>query len=259
MLNTSSLTHTVTNTIARLFGSASLATDHSAAINAAFQRFAPQHAEWVDSLFDKDFLQRHGTPVIAAYLDGALSRNQTAASLAQRWDRHLGPASIAVRKRRIADITPIAADFLRLLPGATAEPCAESFSVHAARDAQGAVTLALHGKLDRESYQTLLNIAADHLPATSALTIDLSSLEAIALSGVYALHVLAAMASNAEYPTPEAGTAGLRSLAEANFSRGPLPHATIIGASTSICTKLHRTRLHHVYSLTECAQSERPI
>jgi hypothetical protein len=83
------------------------------ALHQAQQQFARQYPEWTASLFDEYFLKHNAAPLLVHYLQHAAP--STPLELATTWDEHLGPASATVRQRRIAELTPAAADFLRSL------------------------------------------------------------------------------------------------------------------------------------------------
>ncbi len=83
------------------------------ALKRAYNRFAEAHPEAVKLFFDEYFLRRNAAPLLARYIDGQTP--PTPAQIANVWDRQIGPASDAVRRRRIADLTPISANFLNIL------------------------------------------------------------------------------------------------------------------------------------------------
>ena len=77
-----------------------------AAVGQAYALFAQKYPEWSNSLFDEQFL---GQGVTLA----AGPQPLDTAGLASAWDRQLGPASAAVSQKRVDDLTPAAADFLK--------------------------------------------------------------------------------------------------------------------------------------------------
>jgi hypothetical protein len=80
------------------------------ALKRAYASFASYYPQWAASLFDDHFLDHGAASLLAGYIqDGRLSQ---ASQLALAWDAQLGPDSATVRERRIAELTPIAADFL---------------------------------------------------------------------------------------------------------------------------------------------------
>lgn len=81
-----------------------------AALKRAYTSFAGYYPQWAASLFDEHFLNYGAASLMAGYIrDGRLPQ---ASQLALDWDAQLGPDSPAVRERRIAELTPVAADFL---------------------------------------------------------------------------------------------------------------------------------------------------
>jgi hypothetical protein len=81
-----------------------------AALKRAYASFAGYYSQWAASLFDEHFLNYGAASLMAGYFrDGHLPQ---ASELALVWEAQLGPNSPAVRERRIAELTPVAADFL---------------------------------------------------------------------------------------------------------------------------------------------------
>ena len=83
------------------------------AFDRAYATFAHHYPEWVASLFDERFLLHNAPPLLDNYL--RCSRLAQATQLAQAWNDQLGLADPAVSERRIAELVPVAADFLRWL------------------------------------------------------------------------------------------------------------------------------------------------
>lgn len=80
------------------------------ALKRAYASFAGYYPQWVASLFDDYFLSHGAASLLAGYVrDGSLPQP---IELALVWDEQLGPAASVVRERRIAELTPVAADFL---------------------------------------------------------------------------------------------------------------------------------------------------
>lgn len=80
------------------------------ALKRAYISFASYYPQWAASLFDEHFLYYSQTALLTGYMqEGRLPQ---ASELALAWDAQLGPASPAVRVRRIKEITPVIADFL---------------------------------------------------------------------------------------------------------------------------------------------------
>jgi len=82
-----------------------------AALAHAYTRFAHRHQDWVDSFFDEHFLTQTASPVLTRYLKS--SPRPTPAELAALWVEQFPPENSA--KKYTAVLTPVAADFLRLL------------------------------------------------------------------------------------------------------------------------------------------------
>lgn len=78
-----------------------------AAVSQAYALFAEKYPEWSNSLFDEQFLAQSGVTFAAGW------QPLDAAGLASAWDKQLGPASPAVSQKRVSDLTPAAADFLK--------------------------------------------------------------------------------------------------------------------------------------------------
>ncbi len=83
------------------------------ALDCAYSQFADRYPHWVTCLFDEHFLKHSAAPLLRHYRQYAGPPSPT--ELAKAWDKQLGPASAAVRERRIAELTPAAADFLECL------------------------------------------------------------------------------------------------------------------------------------------------
>jgi len=83
------------------------------AVQRAYVNFSTQHPHWVSTLFDEHFVTNSAWSVIKLYLQPGDSPKPM--ELAIVWDRQIGPASMAVRVRRITELTPIAANFLAYL------------------------------------------------------------------------------------------------------------------------------------------------
>jgi hypothetical protein len=80
------------------------------ALKRAYASFAGYYPQWVASLFDDYFLSHAAASLLAGYVrDGSLPQP---IELALVWDEQLGPTAAVVRERRIAELTPVAADFL---------------------------------------------------------------------------------------------------------------------------------------------------
>lgn len=81
-----------------------------AALKRAYTSFANYYPQWAMALFDEHFLQHGAMALLAGYIEEG--RLLPASELARAWDAQLGWNSPALRERRIAELTPVAADFL---------------------------------------------------------------------------------------------------------------------------------------------------
>lgn len=81
-----------------------------AALKRAYIRFAGYYPQWAAALFDEYFLQHGAMSLLAGYVqEGRLPQPS---ELALAWDAQVGANSLAVRERRMAELTHVAADFL---------------------------------------------------------------------------------------------------------------------------------------------------
>jgi hypothetical protein len=83
------------------------------AVGRAYAVWAPQNWEWVDSLFNEHFLAHRAVPVLTRYLDD--SRQSAVVELANAWAEQLSWFDVELKRRHIANLTPVAAHFLRCL------------------------------------------------------------------------------------------------------------------------------------------------
>jgi hypothetical protein len=86
------------------------------ALRRTYSRFAAVYPQWVACLFDKHFVTCYLTPLLEPrYLQQQVLPE--AAELAKAWDKELGLVSLEVRQRRVAELTPVAGEFIRWLDG----------------------------------------------------------------------------------------------------------------------------------------------
>ena len=91
----------------------------SSCVQKAYNVFSDRYPVWVDELFDEWFLSHQAAPLLERYVTGPMP--PTGVELAAAWNQQFGgPAKN--RKRRIAEITPVAAEFLRLVEEALQPP-----------------------------------------------------------------------------------------------------------------------------------------
>lgn len=80
------------------------------ALKRAYVSFASYYPQYAASLFDEYFLNHGTASLLAGYRrDGHLPQP---VELALAWESQLGPASATICKQRIAELIPVAADFL---------------------------------------------------------------------------------------------------------------------------------------------------
>ncbi len=81
------------------------------ALTRAYTAFVQRHPDWAATLFDEHFLVHGAAPLLAQTLLRASPATPTAFAAAWADQLTLAPEG---RARRIAELTPIAADFLQL-------------------------------------------------------------------------------------------------------------------------------------------------
>ena len=81
-------------------------------VQQTYAQFAQQNPEKVDALFDAWFLTHSARPLLERYVSG--TRPPTAEALAVAWEGQLGGSEVG-RKRRVAAMIPVTAEFLRTL------------------------------------------------------------------------------------------------------------------------------------------------
>lgn len=86
------------------------------AMRSAYSAFAAENVIPVKGLFGKRFLAEHGEAIVAAYMNGRLSRHQAAVNLAHAWEANVLPANVTMRKVYVADAAMTADRFLSYLP-----------------------------------------------------------------------------------------------------------------------------------------------
>jgi hypothetical protein len=80
------------------------------ALNRAYGRFKERYPEYAASFFANQFPKQNTAALLNTYLQN--QRLPQASELALTWEEQLGPATLASRNRRLAEMTPAAADFL---------------------------------------------------------------------------------------------------------------------------------------------------
>ncbi len=115
-------TTTFSDTVARLFARIANSRQETSsgqlhnALRCAYKAFAAENVILVKGLFDKRFLAEHGEAIVAAYMNGRLSRHQAAVDLAHAWEANVLPANVTMRKVYVADAAMTADRFLSYLP-----------------------------------------------------------------------------------------------------------------------------------------------
>ncbi|GAB4452734.1 MAG: hypothetical protein Fur0044_47740 [Anaerolineae bacterium] len=83
------------------------------AIAHNYPSFAATYPEWTDYLFDNYFLNQRAFPVLARYLNYKVV--PTPFELAQVWAEQLTWSNLEMKERHVAQLMPVATDFLRRL------------------------------------------------------------------------------------------------------------------------------------------------
>ena len=211
------------------------------ALKRVHTRFAVDHAEWVDDLFDDHFLQRCALPlVMACHTEGRLP---TPTELAEAWDKQFNPNPPAVRQKRLSQMTPVAAIFLRELQmelgGLAAlhsaqtvatyveSTSAASASVITVKPVDASVPtacLTLTETLDGSNYQAFIEAAKQAYDSgVRQLLIDLKEVKEIRLSGFFALQNVARLFSGRKLVDPTQGWQALRASTELRVEETPVP------------------------------------
>ena len=202
------------------------------AVRHSMQRFAAAHPEWAAARFDEHFLAHGAASLLAAYRQPNSVGTQlaTGAELALAWDKQLGAAAAATRWRRIAELSPLATQFLKMLEdelGAAVQRPTQSLTLDIAYEPGSVpvVTFRLAGVLDGRTYERLLTWAQEAYDRGDCrLVLDMSGVDRIATSGLYALHAIAALFRGEGMPAAD-GWGALRQLAQEG-QRG-IPHGSV--------------------------------
>jgi len=91
----------------------------SSCVQKAYTVFSDRYPVWADELFDEWFLSHHAASLLERYVTGPTP--PTAMELAAAWNQQFGGPD-KNRKRRIAEMTPVAAEFLHLVEEALQPP-----------------------------------------------------------------------------------------------------------------------------------------
>jgi hypothetical protein len=83
------------------------------AIARTYPSFAGQYPAWVNYLFDEQFLNQHAFALLARYLQ--YKAVPTPFELAQVWAEQFAWFNLETKERHVAQLMPVATDFLRQL------------------------------------------------------------------------------------------------------------------------------------------------
>ena len=83
------------------------------AITRTYPSFAGQFPEWVNYLFDEQFLNQHAFDLLARYL--AYKAVPTPFELVRVWAEQFAWFNLEMKERHVAQLMPVATDFLRRL------------------------------------------------------------------------------------------------------------------------------------------------
>jgi hypothetical protein len=83
------------------------------AITRIYPSFARQYPEWVNYLFDEPFLRQSAFPLLARYLEYKVV--PAPFELAQVWAEQFAWFNLEMKERHVAQLMPVARDFLRRL------------------------------------------------------------------------------------------------------------------------------------------------
>jgi len=101
--------------------------------------------------------------------------------------------------------------------------------------------------LDATCYQEMLALVQQIYPANgSALVLDLSSVEQLELTGIFALHCIALIMRGETIPDPEYGWSAMRTAAEQNLAAGRQNNLTLLNPSIRIEAMLRANHFDRV-------------
>lgn len=231
-------------------------------LRRVYSRFAMRYPEWAASLFD-EFFVHHTAALLVHYLKEASLPKP--AELALAWDKQLGPASPAIRNRRMAELTPAAAKFLDELKidleqhplfrivrasGPTNRTGNGRVSrqdtivikrnqaiqrkqiritVEQLQARQPVTILHLHGPLDASSYLDLIAAAREVYRAGGQnIIFDMSQVSSVGISSMVALHGVAAILRGEEPVDPAGGWNALYTIAHELRTGGLQPQFKLL-------------------------------
>jgi len=237
-------------------------------LHRVYSRFATRYPEWTASLFD-EFFVHHTAALLTHYLKEASL--PTPAELALAWDKQLGPASPAIRNRRIAELAPAAAKFLDELKielqrrplfhvvrasgptnhtgnGRTSRQDTvvikrnqaiqrkqAKITLEQLQARQPVTILHLHGSLDANSYLDLIATAREVYQAGGRnIIFDMSQVSSAGISSMVALHGVAAILRGEEPLDPAGGWHALYTVAHDLKTRGLQPQFKLLNPQPQV-------------------------
>lgn len=111
-----------------------------------------------------------------------------------------------------------------------------------------AATLVVEGVLDRKSYyEFLMQTKRLYHDGISNLTLDMTNVIQVDLSGIYALHAAAKIFRGEQYPRYEYGYAGLRHMVEENLQVVPHQHIRLTGVNEHVQKTLEQAGVTELF------------
>lgn len=170
-----------------------------------------------------------------------ISANTISGSLSNVMNRIFGATP-----RANAVSTPVAA--VKVAP-----PRRESALLLRSVTADGTPVIAVNGALDAAVCDSVIHEAAAlYAAGATHITVDLSHADRIDLGGIFALHAIAAVYSHSAAPDAfsagESSLPALRSLAEANFTRGVVAGLHLVCPHDGLSAKLRKAGFDRVYT-----------
>lgn len=240
------------------------------ALRSAYAHFSNEYRNLVDASFNETFLASDGASIIESFAAGRIDRHEAAIGLASLWDSRLDPVRTAERKHRIADAA-MAADSLLCQYDAALKGTSEEDATSIPEDAEShastsdanlaltvdvdeglsrSATVAVAGALNKDSCHHFLTQAQQlYQQGVRRLTLDLSGVTEVELSGVYALHATAKVFHGESYPHHEYGFAGLRHMVEENLAAGVHDKVRLTAINERIANKLEQSGVAEIFGM----------
>jgi hypothetical protein len=219
------------------------------ALHRAWSHLAARYPEAVASLFDEYFLSHAARDLLSVYVqpDASGGLRPTPHQLAAAWEAQMSfSAPQVLRRRRMADMLPVAADFLRWLEAELDRPPARVAGVTEAPPAQASGISEQHvntlgnlvrlaGRLDATTYEEVIAQArALYARGERHLTLDLCGVTGIDLSGLFAIHCISLLFRGQTPPESEEGWRALRRAVEENLAAGMNLHVKVLNPSPHV-------------------------